>query len=158
MTTAPVDQVGTTLLFENARVRVWDLALAPGASLAKHLHRTDYLFIVESGGLIRFADPDTPADFYDVQFTDDQVTFVPVPEGKVDNRLTNIGEQRHRNYVIELKQSREAHTGSGGAVGAQRPRRAARGHRRRRCRLGRLLADTRLVATRPTSRAWPRAR
>jgi hypothetical protein len=24
-------------------------------------------------------------------------------EGKVDNRLTNIGEKRHRNYVIELK-------------------------------------------------------
>ena len=103
MTTPPADAVGTKILFENERVRVWDLALAPGESLAKHIHRTDYFFIVESGGLIRFADPDNPADSRDVQFRDDQVTFVPVAEGKVDNRLTNIGEKRHRNYVVELK-------------------------------------------------------
>jgi len=39
-----------------------------------------------------------------VQFEDEQVTFVTVEAaGKVDNRLTNIGTKRHRNYVIELK-------------------------------------------------------
>lgn len=103
MATAPANEVGTKVLFENERIRVWDLALAPSESLAKHTHRTDYFFIVESGGLIRFADPDNPADFHDVQFNDDQVTFVPVTDGKVDNRLTNIGDKRHRNYVIELK-------------------------------------------------------
>jgi beta-alanine degradation protein BauB len=103
LTTPPADEVGTKVLYENERVRVWDLALAPGETLAKHIHRTDYFFIVESGGLIRFADPDNPADFHDVQFQDDQVTFVPVADGKVDNRLTNIGEKRHRNYVVELK-------------------------------------------------------
>jgi hypothetical protein len=32
------------------------------------------------------------------------VTFRAVgPDGKVDNRLTNIGTKHHRNYVIELK-------------------------------------------------------
>jgi hypothetical protein len=91
-------------MFENERVRVWDLALAPGESLAKHAHRADYFFIVESGGLIRFADPDNPADYHDVQFEDDQVTFREVGQvGKIDNRLTNIGAKPHRNYVIELK-------------------------------------------------------
>ena len=70
MTTLPAEEVGTKVLFENERVRVWDLALAPGESLAKHIHRTDYFFIVESGGLIRFADPDNPADYHDVQFKD----------------------------------------------------------------------------------------
>jgi hypothetical protein len=105
MATEPTDQVGTCLLFENDRVRVWDLALAPGASLAKHIHRVAYFFIVESGGLIRFTDPDNPADYHDIQFADDQVTWVPVGhEGHVDNRLTNIGTTSHRNYVIELKQ------------------------------------------------------
>jgi hypothetical protein len=102
--TEPSDQVGTRIMFENERVRVWDLALAPGESLGKHIHRTDYFFIVESGGLIRFADPDNPADFHDVQFEDGQVTFRDVgPEGKVDNRLLNIGSKPHRNYVFELK-------------------------------------------------------
>ena len=104
MATEPSDKVGTRLMFENDRVRVWDLALAPGESLAKHVHHTDYFFIVESGGLIRFADPDHPSDYRDVQFHDDQVTFREVGDGKVDNRLTNIGTKPHRNYVIELKQ------------------------------------------------------
>lgn len=103
MATEPTDRVGTQVMFENDRVRVWDLSLAPGESLEKHIHRTDYFFIVESGGLIRFADPDDPSDYHDVQFEDDQVTFRHVDGGKIDNRLTNIGEQRHRNYVIELK-------------------------------------------------------
>ena len=104
MTTEPSEQVGTQLMFENEQVRVWDLALAAGESLEKHIHRTDYFFVVESGGLIRFADPDNPADYQDIQFTDDEVVWVAVgPEGKVDNRLTNIGTKRHRNYVVELK-------------------------------------------------------
>ena len=106
MATEPSTEVGTRVMFENDRVRVWDLALAPGESLAKHVHKLDYFFIIESGGLIRFADPDNPSDYKDVQFHDEQVTFVPVPDretGKVDNRLTNIGTKRHHNYVIELK-------------------------------------------------------
>ncbi len=103
MATEPSERVGTRVMFENERVRVWDLALAPGESLEQHIHRHDYFFIVESGGLIRFANPDDPGDYHDVQFEDDQVTFVEVTGGKVDNRLTNIGTKRHRNYVIELK-------------------------------------------------------
>lgn len=103
MATEPSERVGTRVMYENERVRVWDLSLAPGESLAKHIHRVDYFFIVESGGLIRFADPDNPADFRDVQFEDDQVTFRAVEGGKVDNQLTNIGAKHHRNYVIELK-------------------------------------------------------
>ena len=103
MATEPTTQVGTRVLFENARVRVWDLALAPGESLAKHIHRNDYCFIVVSGGLIRFADPDNPAEYHDVQFADDQVDFLDIGGGKVDNRLTNIGTKAHRNFVVELK-------------------------------------------------------
>lgn len=54
--------------------------------------------------MIRFSDPDDPSDYRDVQFRDGEVVFVPVgPGGKGDNRLTNIGTKRHRNYVIELR-------------------------------------------------------
>lgn len=37
--------VGTQLLFENERVRVWDLRLAPGESTGLHRHEHDYLYI-----------------------------------------------------------------------------------------------------------------
>lgn len=104
MATEPTNRVGTRVMYENDRVRVWDLSLAPGETLEKHIHQTDYFFIVESGGLIRFADPDNLSDYHDIQFQDDQVTFRAVgTEGKVDNRLINIGTKHHRNYVIELK-------------------------------------------------------
>ncbi len=104
MPTEPTELVGTRLILDNDRVRVWELSLAPGESLEKHSHRLDYVYIVESGGLIRFSDPDDPSNYRDVQFRDGEVVFVPVgPGGKVDNRLTNIGTKHHRNYVIELK-------------------------------------------------------
>jgi hypothetical protein len=104
MGTEPGDQVGQRLLFENDRVRVWDLSLAPGESFAEHLHRLDYLLIVESGGLLRFVDPDRPEGHRDVQYEDDQVTFRAVgPAGKLDRQLTNVGPKRHRNFIVELK-------------------------------------------------------
>jgi predicted metal-dependent enzyme (double-stranded beta helix superfamily) len=102
--TQPTERVGTRLMHEDERVRVWDLALAPGETLEKHVHRLDYLFVVVSGGLIRFADPDDPSVSEDIQFEDDEVVFVEVgPDGKVDNRLTNVGKEYHRNFVVELK-------------------------------------------------------
>jgi beta-alanine degradation protein BauB len=62
----PTEHVGTRLLFENDRMRVWDLALAPGESLEKHIHRLDYVILVESGGLLRSADPEDPANDRDI--------------------------------------------------------------------------------------------
>ena len=81
-------------MFANDWVRVWDLRLAPGEQLARHIHRVDNFFVVISGGLIRFENPEDSSDRRDVQFEDDQVTWVNVPpEGKIDNRLTNVGDK-----------------------------------------------------------------
>jgi quercetin dioxygenase-like cupin family protein len=101
--TEPSNKVGTGLMFENDRVRIWDLRLAPGERLGKHIHRVDNFFIMISGGLIRFENPDDATDYRDVQFEDDKVTWVNVPpQGKVDNRLENVGTKPHRNLLIEL--------------------------------------------------------
>ncbi len=99
------EQVGTRLLFENERVRVWDLALAPGESLEKHIHRLDFCFIVVQGGALRHADPDNPANDHDVQYHDDQVVFINAHGGTVHHRLLNVGDTPYRNYIIELKDS-----------------------------------------------------
>ena len=40
------------------------------------------------------------------------------PEGKVDNRLTNSGTKRHRNYVVEFKHA-DGHGFDGGATGGR---------------------------------------
>ena len=104
MPTELTEQVGTRLLFENERVRVWDLALAPGEALEKHIHRLDFCFIVVNGGALQHVDPDTPANDQHVQYSDDQVVFIEAHEGTVHNRLINVGTTPYRNFVIELKQ------------------------------------------------------
>ena len=52
------DDVGTRLLFENDRVRVWDLRLEPGESTGLHRHTSDFLYIVIGDGTLQttFAD------------------------------------------------------------------------------------------------------
>jgi hypothetical protein len=84
------EKVGCRLLFENDRVRVWDVSLEPGASLEKHIHRLDYVILVESGGDLRSTDPENPANDRDIHFRDDQVEFRVVGDGKVDNLLGRV--------------------------------------------------------------------
>ena len=43
------DAIGTRLLFEDDRVRVWEQALAPGESFPRHRHEYDYIQIVADG-------------------------------------------------------------------------------------------------------------
>ena len=38
-------EVGTKLLLENDRVRIWDLDLQPGDRVAFHCHATPYFFV-----------------------------------------------------------------------------------------------------------------
>ena len=98
------ENVGTQLLFENERIRVWDLSLAPGEWLETHRHRTDFCFIVAQGGHLQHANPNDPQDRHEVNYATNQVVFIPVgPEGALHQRLTNIGDAPYQNYVIEFK-------------------------------------------------------
>lgn len=99
----PTENVGTRLLFENERVRVWDLALEPGQALEKHIHRNDYLFFVISGGSLRHIDPENPENDRDVRYEDDETVFLEAGEGLIHDRLINTGSAPYRNIVIELK-------------------------------------------------------
>ncbi len=103
MTNETSPNVGTKLMFENERVRVWDLALAPGESLATHLHRDDFLFIVVHGGSLQHVAEDNPNNVNAVRYEDDQVVFIEAGGGVVHNRLVNVGDTPYRNFVIELK-------------------------------------------------------
>jgi mannose-6-phosphate isomerase-like protein (cupin superfamily) len=103
MAIEPSENVGTRLIFENERVRVWDLALQPGQALEKHIHREDFLFIVVEGGSLRHVDPENPEHDQDVRYENDQVVFIEAGEGTIHNRLVNVGSTPYRNFVIEIK-------------------------------------------------------
>ena len=103
MATEPTQNVGTKLLFENERIRVWDLVLQPGQALEKHVHHEDYVFIVlEGGSLVHVDDEDASKDVA-VNYATDQVVWLESGEGLVHNKLVNVGDKPYRNLVIELK-------------------------------------------------------
>jgi quercetin dioxygenase-like cupin family protein len=93
--------VGTRLLFENDRVRVWDLQLEPGQSTGLHRHTTDYLYVVIGGGRLqgKLADGSLqPAE----QMSDGDVRFRKI-DGEDVHEAVNVGDTPWRNLVVELK-------------------------------------------------------
>jgi quercetin dioxygenase-like cupin family protein len=43
-------EVGTKLVFENERIRVWEFTLQPGETIEAHKHEHDYFFYPLEGG------------------------------------------------------------------------------------------------------------
>jgi quercetin dioxygenase-like cupin family protein len=98
---APSEQVGTELLFENDRVRVWDLRLAPGDRAGFHRHSHDYFFVVIGGGKLKSVRGDG-SDWYETEMADGEVHFREIESEDVHDAI-NVGEKAWRNIVVELK-------------------------------------------------------
>ncbi len=102
LTERPVSAcVGTRLLFENERVRVWDLQLAPGETTGLHRHTTDFLYVVIGDGTLQTVHPDgsrePPRDMHD-----GDVRFRAIHDESV-HEAVNVGASPWRNIVVELK-------------------------------------------------------
>lgn len=90
--------VATKLLFENERVKVWEMDLAPGESSDFHEHGLPYLICVREG------------DTVDADFENGKSISIPVKAGQVfyvepGSRETavNRSKTRFREFLIELK-------------------------------------------------------
>ena len=94
-------EVGTQLLFENERVRVWDLRLAPGESTGVHRHEHDYLYVVIGDGRLQAADAEGSRGEAR-EMKDGDVRFSEV-EGEAVHEAFNVGEGLWRNIIVELK-------------------------------------------------------
>jgi beta-alanine degradation protein BauB len=94
-------RVGTRLLLENQRVRVWDLRLEPGERVPFHRHQTTYFYRCHAGGPTLVRTPDGEAFVYASQT--DEVTFHPIgPEDVVVHDLENIGPSTLSFTTVEL--------------------------------------------------------
>jgi 3-(3-hydroxy-phenyl)propionate hydroxylase len=94
----PLGDIGTSVVFENEHVRVWEVRLEPGESQTWHKHHHPYLIVGVEGA-------DNRMDFLDgserhMQETPGRVVFRDA--GKV-HMLTNEGTTRYVNRIIELK-------------------------------------------------------
>ena len=96
--------VGTRLLFENDRVKVWELRLAPGEDSPPHRHELDHLLIQLSGdrvAVIPEADTEGPYQQYmEAEVIPGMAVFVQ--RGGVET-ARNVGNEPYREIIIELK-------------------------------------------------------
>ena len=94
----PLGQVGTRVLLENDRVRIWELALAPGESSDWHHHTLDYITVGLTSSQMRREMEDGTGD--ETNPTVGDVRYAGAHQPHV---VTNIGTTPHRNILIELK-------------------------------------------------------
>jgi hypothetical protein len=94
------DEVGTELLFENEVVRVWLMRLEPGASSPTHRHRCDYVIAYSNTLQAEILRDDLRTRSH---FALGYSAYVAVgSSGSEVQRLTNVGNERHCHFVIEL--------------------------------------------------------
>jgi beta-alanine degradation protein BauB len=106
MATDELGDVATRRLFENERVRVWEMLLEPGERSAKHQHELDYLLIFFEGERITLeVDPASDGPYRDsLDFDVPLGRCVFVERGGVETAV-NTGATRYREILIELKDS-----------------------------------------------------
>ena len=96
--------IATRLLFENDRVRVWEMDLAPGERSATHRHDLDYVLVqLEGDRIAADFEPDTAG----VHRGHVEGTVAPgktrfIARGGIETAV-NVGTRRYREILIELK-------------------------------------------------------
>jgi hypothetical protein len=93
--------VGTALLLENDRVRIWDITLASGERTPFHCHRTTYFYRCETGG--RFRLRTIAGEVLYGEEAPGAVTFHELGPGeRLVHELTNVGDGPLRYTTVEL--------------------------------------------------------
>jgi beta-alanine degradation protein BauB len=93
--------VGTSIIFENHRIRVWDIILKPGERGPFHAHTRNYFWTVVEGsrGLQRFAD----GTFAVRDYLEGETKWLEhTPETALIHDLENIGDTDLRFVTVEL--------------------------------------------------------
>lgn len=93
-------EVGTKLIFENERVKVWEFALGSGEAIEAHTHEHDYFFYPIEGSTL------------EVRRANGRVDLVTLEAGRVYYRdrgdthsAKNVGASRYHEVLVELKAS-----------------------------------------------------
>ncbi len=104
MTESRWGDVGTRLLLENDRVRVWEVRLAPGEEGEVHRHLLDHLLVQVSGDRIAVVpEPDSEGPFREYLEADViPGAVVEVTRGGIET-ARNVGKEPYVEVVIELK-------------------------------------------------------
>lgn len=94
----PLGDIASVVLFENERVKIWNLIVEPGEASAWHLHGRDYVTIVVEGGGITLELEDGATEQNPSQIG----TWRFHGEHRV-HRVINNSDTQYKNVLIELK-------------------------------------------------------
>ncbi len=96
--------VGTRLLLENDRVRVWEVRLAPGEQGAVHHHELDHLLVQVAGDRIAVVPESNSQGPFRSYFEAEVVpgAVVEVGRGGVE-AARNVGSEPYLEVIVELK-------------------------------------------------------
>ena len=107
--------VGTNKVFENDKVNVWELFLAPGAKHELHTHELEYVFYVTQGSTARIFDADGKevgvveahaGEVFSLRREGDEfVSGSGADELRVPatHSVENIGDSEYREILVEFK-------------------------------------------------------
>jgi hypothetical protein len=98
----PVGDIATRVLFEDDRVRIWELHLEPGEASDLHHHDNDYYLVIQQGDLIAGIPPKSSGIDPFVARIPPEGNTVAVSGGGTEWAL-NVGQQPYYEVLIELK-------------------------------------------------------
>ena len=96
--------VGTTVLWEDERVKIWEMVLAPGEASDLHRHDHDYYLVIMEGDLVAGVTPEGSGVDSFVGKVPENGNTVAIPKGGIEWAY-NVGEKTYREILIELKSS-----------------------------------------------------
>lgn len=96
--------VGQRVVYEDDRVRVWDIVLEPGGYFGLHTHEHDYLIVTLEGARCKTQELQADGTWVEVYFDFEAGDVVPVfANGGQTHRLFSTDDKRFVNRLIELK-------------------------------------------------------
>jgi beta-alanine degradation protein BauB len=94
----PNGPIGTEVIFENEKVRVWDMRVAPRGTKAWHHHTMDYVIVNVTGGKVEIENVQGQS-----YIADDKAGRVIWRDAGEKHELRNLTDQPYRNILVELK-------------------------------------------------------
>jgi hypothetical protein len=104
MTERELGPIGTALLFENERVRIWEVKLAPGERGAVHRHDLDHVLVQIRGDRIAVeSEPDSPTPwgpYFEAPISPGDFGYMK--RGGIETAY-NAGSEPYHEIIVELK-------------------------------------------------------
>ncbi len=98
----PLGDVAGTLLWEDDRVKIWEMVLEPGEASDLHHHHHDYYLVIMEGDYVAGVSPEQGEGLSFVGKVPSNGNTVAIPKGATEWAY-NVGEETYREILIELK-------------------------------------------------------